>query len=463
MKKNTVLCIGTILFVILFYRQEVALNLSIFCLLVEGMIVGITPKKNHTRHFWLLSGALFISVAGFAWYGDFPSFIALFLTLLFFIIKAFYPKLNVLAFPFVVLISGATAPIRILFVKKWLKLQQKFSSDIGKKVLAFVVAPLFFTIIFVALYSAVSNRFAAYLHFNWNFENLAIVFLLSMLGFFLMFNFVHLYIPRMLTKENFRLKENFSLENQHQFLKKLSINNNSYFVRKSGEITLIILNLVLLFFIFVYATESLQNTHPEVSYSSEVHERVYVLIASIVVAVAIIMIYFQSRSNFEKSGKFLRIAAYVWITLNAVLVVIAMFKNGEYVHYYGLTFKRIGVYIFLLLAIIGLVMTVFKLVLVKTNVYLLNRMAWIFFVTIVMGVNINWSWLVTKYNITYQEKPDMYYLLSLDYNKQLMYETFGDSWLKENPYDETIVREVRQKKKKEFLSKNLYYEFLDIK
>jgi MFS family permease len=297
MKKNTALFIGTIIFVILFYKQEVALNLSIFCLLIWGMIFSMIPKKNHTKHFWLLSVALFISIAGFAWYGDFSSFIPLFFSLIFFIIKSFYPKLNILAIPFVMLISGATSPIRILLINRWLKLSGKTYFNFWKKTFLFVVVPLFFTGIFLALYSVVSSRFASYLNFNWDFENFLIIFGLSVLGFFFMFNFVHLYFPRMVAKENFRLKENFSNDSQNNFLKKSS-SNHSYFLRRSGEITLLILNLILVFFIFVYASESLRNVMPEVSYSSEVHERVYVLIASIAVAVAIIMIYFQSKSNF---------------------------------------------------------------------------------------------------------------------------------------------------------------------
>jgi hypothetical protein len=157
----------------------------------------------------------------------------------------------------------------------------------------------------------------------------------------------------------------------------------------------------------------------------------------------------------------LRLLAYLWISLNAVLALIAIFQIGKYVHYYGLTFKRIGVYIFLLLSIIGLMITTFKLIFVKTNVYLLNRMAWIFFITIIIGFNINWSWVVTKYNITYQEKPDLYYLKYLDYNKCLMYETFGDYSTVDTPYDNSISKEVQRMKEKSFLSKNLYYEFLN--
>lgn len=461
MKKNIALFAGVVSFVLLFYKQEVAMNLSIFSLLVWLVIFLVTGKKYYTNTFWWLSAAVFICAGAFAWYGDFASFIALFFTLALFIIKAFYPKLNILAAPFIMLISGGTSLVRMLLVKNWITLPKGVYNNFWRKAIAYVVVPLFFAIIFMGLYSIASQKFASYLNFNWDLTNVGIIAGLSALGFFFMFNFIHLFVPRFIVKENYRLSDNFSSSGSHRRLLAVTSGGQS-FQRRSGEISLLLLNIILVFFILVYASESIQNLSPDISYSSEVHERVYVIIGSIVIAVAIIMIYFYSPSNFGKEAKLLRTLSYVWITLNAALVIIAMLKTGEYVAAYGLTFKRVGVYAFLILSLIGLVITSYKLMFVKTNIYLLNRMVWVFFAAMIIGFNINWSWVVTKYNITHQKKPDVGYLSTLDYNKKIMFETFGDNQTWEENYN-SISELLRHEKNKSFLSSRLYYQFLNLK
>lgn len=455
MKKNFSLLIGIVAFVTLFYKQEVAVNLSIFGLLVWLLIYNAVGRKYHNKSFWALSLLLFFAIGSFAWFGDFASFVALFFTLTLFVVKAFYPKLNILAFPFVLIISGATSVLRVLYLKNWIVLPKTATTDFWKKVMAYLIVPILFTTVFLILYSFSSTKFASLFKFSWDLENIGIIAFLSVLGSFFMFNFLYVYVPRFLMKENFRLEDDFSRRVVNQ------VNNDKQFFRRSGEITLTLLNIIIAFFIFVYASESLQNLTPTESYSSEVHERVYVLMASIVVAVAIIMIYFYSPKNFDSRGKLLRTLSYIWIGLNALLAVVAILQTGKYVYHYGLTLKRVGVYVFLAMCLAGLLVTSFKLLFIKSNIYLLNRMFWICFITLVVGFNINWSWIVTKYNITNQAKPDIYYLSSLEFNKAILFNTYGD-----NPtgaeFKAGINEEVDSQLQKPFLSRNLYYQFLNL-
>lgn len=458
MKKNIALIAGVAAFVPLFYKQEVALNASIFCTIVWILLFRVSRKKHHTKTFWWLSVTLFATIFCFAWYGDFASFLTMFFTLMLLIIKTHYPRLTILAHPFVIIISGASSWVRALFVKTWLKVPKGLYNSFWKKTIAYVIIPVVFATIFVVLYSLISKKFASYLVTDFNYNNLLIIILLAIVGFFFMFNFMYVYVPRFLMKENYRLSDDFVPSVRS------SSNDNhpqSLFHRTSGEITLLLLNLLLSFFISVYAPESIQKLRPDDSYSHEVHERIYVLIASIVLAVSVIMIYFYSPSNFSKKGKRLRILSYVWIFLNAIVVVIALHKTNEYVFHYGLTFKRVGVYIFLFLCLAGLFLTTRKLFFTKTNIYLLHRMAWVFFISMIIGLNINWSWIVTRYNMTYQVEPDMQYLRSLDYNKEILYKALGNYHQWDSEYH-SISEEVRHQKSKHFLSQRLYYLSLDI-
>lgn len=456
MKRNLALFTGVIAFVLLFYRQDIALNFSIFAILLWMLLLSVTLTKHRTKTFWLLSAAVMVSAAAYAWYADFASFVPLFFSLLILGYKARFPRLNIVTFPVAMFCSYASSPFRMLFIKNWLGVSKNAYSNFWSKLFSFFIIPAIFVSVFLVLYSMASDTFASYLSIDWNFNILQIIFL-TCLGFFLMFNYFHLFVPKFLIKSNVYLKDDFSALR----LKHSSSGNfypNIMLQRKSGEITLLLLNLVLLFFIFVYATES--NLTPEVSYSSEVHERVYVLIASIGIAVAVIMIWFYTPANFSKEAKLLKLLSYIWIALNAALVMIAILKTGEYVGHYGLTFKRVGVYAFLILCLAGLVVTSYKLMFIKTNIYLLNRMFWVFYVAMVVGLNINWSWVVTKYNIS-QQKTDIAYLNSLKYNKKIMFDKFGNNPLQCNSCS-TINEGIQSQKKKPWLSRSLYYHFITV-
>ena len=85
-------------------------------------------------------------------------------------------------------------------------------------------------------------------------------------------------------------------------------------------------------------------------------------------------------------------------------------------------------------------------------------MVWVAFTVLVISSVINWSWVVTRYNTSRFPNPDWYYLNSLDYNKQLLYNIY-----KRNGMPNTFIKDkVKSGRGAKFLSKKLYYEFVDI-
>ena len=87
----------------------------------------------------------------------------------------------------------------------------------------------------------------------------------------------------------------------------------------------------------------------------------------------------------------------------------------------------------------------------------------VFFITIVLNAGINWSWIITKYNLAYTTDAgnNYYYLRSLDFNKQLLYNQFKNNagW-KEYFKDER--NRIEHKTQQSFLSKSFYYKSLDL-
>ena len=68
--------------------------------------------------------------------------------------------------------------------------------------------------------------------------------------------------------------------------------------------------------------------------------------------------------------------------LKAVLILNTINKNSEYVWFFGFTYTRLGVYAFLILAIIGLLISFVKITKQKTTAFIFNQMIWYFFGTI---------------------------------------------------------------------------------
>jgi hypothetical protein len=122
----------------------------------------------------------------------------------------------------------------------------------------------------------------------------------------------------------------------------------------------------------------------------------------------------------------------------------------------------LGVYAFLTLATIGLVFTFMKIIKQKTNAYLINQIVWYFYGTILLCSFINWGSLITTYNIAVNKGVEPVFLKSLNYNEEYRQIYFPDSAIP-NINDFDIDGDVEYEQKRSFLSKSLYYEFLENK
>jgi hypothetical protein len=181
----------------------------------------------------------------------------------------------------------------------------------------------------------------------------------------------------------------------------------------------VVLNLLLLVVNFgdvIFITGGAQLASG-VSLSDSVHQGIGALITSIVFAVLIILFYFRGRLNFIQNNKHIKGLAFFWIVQNLFLVASTCFRNLEYIEAHGLTYKRIGVYVYLGLTIIGLLFTLYKVFSVKTNWFLVRAVSWSFFLVLVITPLVNWDQLVlhSQINVANQEEKvlDVYYLVEM--------------------------------------------------
>lgn len=447
--------IGIGLFAVLFYncRWELGFNVSIFSIAVLVLVFSYRELKKDLN-FWILSAGVFFSALSFAYFGDFFSFVALFLTTAVLGIYFQFPKLNLMLYPAVLLISGFSSPFRVLYFTNWIpkRLENK---DLGIKLLLYVLVPFIILTLFVLVYSSGSEIFGSFFNdffIQFDFKKIISVFLI---GFFLMFNFWYYYSPGMVTE--LKINDNFDQDQISKFQKQLE---NPYlrYSRTSGIISLTLVNLALIGFLFSYNYEQFFQHQDVRNLSAETHQRVGTVIFSIVLAISIILIFFKSVLNFDPFNDKLRKLSYLWIGLNLLLILSTFLKTTNYIVEFGLTYKRIGVIVFLCLCIAGLFFTLIKIKNQKTNYYLLKRMLRLSFGVMVISSWINFSWLVTKYNTEFLDNPDLNYLIGLEYNKIIM-----NKKLSENPRWKSyweFIEKNNHTKEKPFLTRTIYYDYL---
>ncbi len=230
---------------------------------------------------------------------------------------------------------------------------------------------------------------------------------------------------------------------------------------RSAWLLFVMLNGLLLFFNAVDIFYLLTQQLPEgVTHSAFVHQGVNTLIASVVLAIAVVMYFFRGNLNFLRGNRRLKVATYGWIIQNAVLIVATASKNFSYISEYGLTHKRIGVYVYLLLTLIGLVMTYFKVRDVKSNWFLLRKNAWLFYAVLILFSTLDWSRIITHHNLSHldDQEIDISYLIGLsDSNLDLLekaYRTHQVSLRQAEQIQRQINYFVRRKKQEDWLSWN---------
>jgi hypothetical protein len=360
-----------------------------------------------------------------------------------------------------VFVNGITSIGRIFMFSQWLP-EKKIHNNFAKKLIAYFIIPVVFVALFFTVYSFGSDHFSS-LFTDYQLDlDIWQLLVITVLGFYISFTFWNYWIPEVCYDLNPKLNNEFSNDEK-------AVNENTFsfldlnFERKSGEITLLLLNVMLLIFIVTYNYEQFFEVIETSKLSADTHERVNAIIFSIVMAVGVILFYFKGGFNFDEKATNLKRLAKIWIVLNGALILSTAVKNSEYVSFFGLTYKRLGVYAFLILAIIGLVYAFLKITKQKTNAYLFNQMVWYFYGTVLLCSFFNWGNLITNYNISVNKGVEPKFLSELNFNDETRREYFLLHNL-DGQYNE-IQREyeIKTYQNKTVLSKILYYEFLNEK
>ena len=185
---------------------------------------------------------------------------------------------------------------------------------------------------------------------------------------------------------------------------------------RSGVFLLLVLNVIILVLNVIDIYWVWFNFEWNGQYLKQfVHEGTYLLLLSILISVALVLYYFRGNLNFFSGNRLLKYLSFAWIAQNAILALSVAIRNFWYIHYFSLAYKRIGVFIFLVLTLYGLFTVFLKVRNRKSPFYLLRNNVYMAYVVLVICSLINWDGVIASYNFNHADRS----FLHLDYMSTL--------------------------------------------
>ncbi|MES2836050.1 MAG: DUF4153 domain-containing protein [Bacteroidota bacterium] len=413
MKKNDyLLLIATAAYSILFYKQNAGINFLLFNLIFIAVLAAKNQAVIKSKKWWWAATMCIISSVFVFVHSSILSVFANIVGLLLVSALTFNATTSSL---FSLAFSGFSVAASVVFILfDWIKRFETKSevkkSNSGYKI-AGVILVFILSIMFFNMYKDSNPLFAE--NTKWiNLDFISFKWIgFTILGFILLYGlFHHRTIPQIEEWENklsITNSENLNSEKANRYEAE----------RFAGVLLFLLLNAMLLILNFgdVFALYFGGGLPQGVSHSDFVHSGVSAIILSIIIAVGLMMFLYRNEFSTIKNNKILTLLLYVWIIQNVIMLSSTVVRNNLYIEEFNLTYRRIGVYIWLLLSAIGLVVTFLKILKKKSNWYLIKINFAACITVLTLSSCINWDKSITKFNLN--NKPiseiDFNYLLSL--------------------------------------------------
>jgi Domain of unknown function (DUF4173) len=155
------------------------------------------------------------------------------------------------------------------------------------------------------------------------------------------------------------------------------------------------------------------------SYASYAHRGAYPLIATALLAAAFVLAAMQPGSSIERS-RLVRALVFLWIGQNVLLVLSSILRLDLYVDVYSLTGWRCAAFVWMLLVAAGLVLIVARIVLDRSNRWLVWGNVAVLALTLYVCSLVDFPGLIARFNVMHSRDiagvgapVDVLYLCSL--------------------------------------------------
>jgi hypothetical protein len=398
MKKNDVLfLLGSIAFSILFYEHNAGLNWLLFTLMVSGSLLLFNPERRFDPKWWYYAGLALLSAGMIVCVNSVLSIFATVCAIIMLCGKTANRDNSVFIaflFSFYSILSSLIYWIIDLATAQGGDTTEKQKN---RRIFTGILVSLLIALVFFYLYREANPLFkdlTRYINFDW-FSFGWVMF--TFWGFLVIYGLIkNRRIDLLSDVDTKALKDipNLKLEDEGKTIKHGAVIALSLFA---------ILNVMLLLInILDFHNLFINQTLPKgITLSSFVHQAVWSIVISIVIASLFIMIFFKDELNFTAYGKKVKFFVYAWIIQSIIMILSTIIRNSWYIQEYQLTELRLGVYTFLFLSLIGLVFTFIKVAYGKSAWKLVttNFSAW--FLLLCLSSCVNWDRTITKYNISH--------------------------------------------------------------
>ena len=157
----------------------------------------------------------------------------------------------------------------------------------------------------------------------------------------------------------------------------------------------------------------------DISYASYAHRGAYPLIVTALLAAGFVLAAMRPGGPAERS-RVIRPLVYLWVAQNVLLVLSSILRLDLYVQIYLLTWWRVAAFIWMVLVALGLVLIVTRIVLNRSNGWLIRANLITLTATLYICSLVNFAAIIADYNVSHSREAagkgvwiDMNYLFSL--------------------------------------------------
>ena len=404
--KHLIFLITSLAFSILFYDQDLGVNVVLFnltCILALLILKRISLPT-------LQSKIVFISVITSGvfviYHNTYPAILLHIINWFIFIGVLNYNKAKIIATWLYIGIANTV----IGLINAIRSLSKSKSPSPNTRKLKLYIIPIGIIIIFFLIYRGANPVFDEFvseiLHVVFkpleyiNFEYLPIFILGLFISAPLFFEFQHAEIEAQDQSITDVLKR-IRIKRRMPRFKMKGLSNEYH----AGVFLLLTLNVLLAVVnLFDIYTVWIDFTYEGQTLKAFVHQGTYLLIFSIIISMGIVLYFFRNNLNFYKQNSRLKTLTYFWIIQNIVLTGSVFVRCYHYINHFGLAYKRIGVIVFLIAVIVGLIAIYNKVKHTKTVQYLWRINLLSVFILLNSLTFFNWDVIIAKYNIANYKK-----------------------------------------------------------
>ena len=431
--KLALLIIGTLLFNLLFWHEAIGLNALIFTIFIIGAIIYLFPEFRQSKNAIIIVSGTLVSAFTVVYHAsELAIFVWVFSMIL---LQPFihFKKLKTIFFSIFSAVTSFVMSFQLLGQSIKLETKSSFKLKTFFKYIKLTLIPIIVVYIFYwifkfanPIFDDLSNTFFINLN-DWFIHIFRDVSFLQILftfwGFVIMAWFFYKnkndYVVHDEVKypETITRKRKKSQTNKYLFgtigLKQLLRNEF-----RIGIMMIILVNTLLLMINIIDISTIWLNFKytAETDLKQFVHAGTYLLILSILLSIGIMIWFFRRNLNFFKKKKKLQVLSYIWIAQNIVLLISVIIRNMHYIEYFGLAYKRIGVFFFLALVIFGLISLYIKIKNIKSSFWLFKINTWALYIGFVLFAIPDWDIIIAKHNLNHPLKNNMEtsFLLTFD-------------------------------------------------